>query len=344
MIEIHWPDDTSVDQIPDIWLRSGGPVGLMRHTVVDRETRDRAKVACEIVRGPGTVTLIYRDGLTEKGWDRGQSLIRLPAQDGANVVWSWPSGRPDVIGKIIRGSNRKANLDWTLDEHILALDFYIRHRDKMPGKASKEVAELSQTLRDLAGVNSVIAPGTFRNPAGAYMKLQNLAAHDPARKKLGKVGLPHGNELERTVWVIYEHDQAGLARDAEAIRASVARLEEITDKPADLDHDEAVSEGAVVLRLHKTFERDSSIIRKKRLEATSLDCEVCGFDFFKAYGELGRDFIEVHHRNPVSLMQQKGHEKTMLKDLALVCANCHRMLHRRKLALTCDELRVQLRT
>ena len=57
-----------------------------------------------------------------------------------------------------------------------------------------------------------------------------------------------------------------------------------------------------------------------------MECEACGFDFQSTYGELGEGFCEVHHRTP--LAELDGETKTTLKGLAVVCANCHRMLHR----------------
>lgn len=60
-----------------------------------------------------------------------------------------------------------------------------------------------------------------------------------------------------------------------------------------------------------------------------LICEVpkCGFDFFERYGELGAGFAEVHHKKPLSEAPRKG-QAIRLSDLAVVCANCHRMIHR----------------
>ena len=55
-------------------------------------------------------------------------------------------------------------------------------------------------------------------------------------------------------------------------------------------------------------------------------CEACGFDFEQTYGNLGKDFAECHHSKPVS--ELKPGEKTKLTDLRIVCANCHRMIHR----------------
>jgi predicted HNH restriction endonuclease len=59
-----------------------------------------------------------------------------------------------------------------------------------------------------------------------------------------------------------------------------------------------------------------------------LCCEVpgCGFDFESVYGDIGRDFAEVHHLMPLSDMSSPT--VTRLEDLAVVCSNCHRMIHR----------------
>jgi predicted HNH restriction endonuclease len=58
----------------------------------------------------------------------------------------------------------------------------------------------------------------------------------------------------------------------------------------------------------------------------SLSCEVCNFFFQKAYGKIGEEFIEAHHKIPVSSMNPDTVVRT--RDLAPVCSNCHRMLHR----------------
>jgi len=48
----------------------------------------------------------------------------------------------------------------------------------------------------------------------------------------------------------------------------------------------------------------------------------------KVYGELGRGFIEAHHTIAVSELYRGA--KTKAKDIALLCPNCHRMVHRRR--------------
>lgn len=78
---------------------------------------------------------------------------------------------------------------------------------------------------------------------------------------------------------------------------------------------------------------------KKRFkdEKGKLYCEVCGFDFAAVYGELGDDFIEVHHAKPVSEMKEG--ETTNIDDVVMVCSNCHSMIHRRRPWLGKNELR-----
>ena len=68
---------------------------------------------------------------------------------------------------------------------------------------------------------------------------------------------------------------------------------------------------------------------------------VCQFDFYKIYGDLGKGFIEAHHRVPLSEID--GEKITTLEDLALVCSNCHRMLHKAISTLSIAELRKKMK-
>ncbi|MBY0120919.1 EVE domain-containing protein [Bacillus sp. S/N-304-OC-R1] len=79
--------------------------------------------------------------------------------------------------------------------------------------------------------------------------------------------------------------------------------------------------------------------RKKAIEIHGLNCYVCGFNFEEVYGERGKDFIEVHHISPLSTLEEAV-EINPKTDLVPLCANCHRMIHRRKdEILTIEELR-----
>lgn len=69
--------------------------------------------------------------------------------------------------------------------------------------------------------------------------------------------------------------------------------------------------------------------RKEAIHIHGYACQVCGFDFEKVYGELGKEYIEVHHIKPLYSLD----EETIVNpetDLICVCSNCHRMLHRKR--------------
>lgn len=95
-------------------------------------------------------------------------------------------------------------------------------------------------------------------------------------------------------------------------------------------------EGAKISVYTTKYERDPQI-RRAFLRGKKLKCEVCGFDFEEVYGKLGAGYIEVHHKKPVS----EGERVTNLdNDLAMLCSNCHRMIHRGKdHMITVEELR-----
>ncbi len=100
------------------------------------------------------------------------------------------------------------------------------------------------------------------------------------------------------------------------------------------------SEGAARLSTHLRRERSKWLVDCFKTKLTSFACTVCGFDFFETYGELGRGFIEAHHKLPISQLQPGA--ETRVDDLAAVCSNCHRMLHRLG-DITIDELKTVLR-
>lgn len=67
-------------------------------------------------------------------------------------------------------------------------------------------------------------------------------------------------------------------------------------------------------------------------------CQICGFDFEKKYGEIGMNFIEVHHIEQLSLIRQ-AHVIDPTLDLIPLCSNCHSMIHRKTPPYTPEELK-----
>jgi 5-methylcytosine-specific restriction protein A len=237
-----------------------------------------------------------------------------------------------------KGSAR--NPGWTRDELILAFDIYMRHRGHDVGKNSEAVAELSTLLNRLNKASRFPDPERYRNANSVYMKLGNFKHIDPGYPGAGLRG---GGALDREVWRTFADDPERLAKTAAAIKAAI-EAEEVPAAPMDVDDEEAdmeAPEGRTLTVQHQRRERNRKLVERKKAAALKrtgkLTCEACGFDFANAYGERGAGFIECHHTTPVSELQPNA--KTRLADLALVCSNCHRMIHRSQPWLTIEELR-----
>lgn len=105
----------------------------------------------------------------------------------------------------------------------------------------------------------------------------------------------------------------------------------------EVDVFEADEEGKKRLRQHVAYER-SAKNRARAIEIHGTVCKACNFDFNGFYGrDYARDYIEVHHTVSVSGGPRKPDPA---KDLVPLCANCHKMAHRRPGLITpVDEIR-----
>ena len=265
--------------------------------------------------------------------------------DGAAILGSnsFTGGESSVVKRLeslgFQIENFARNPPWNRDELILALALYKTNPASPPSKGSAQVIELSDLLNKLHRIAGTAQSPTLRNANGVYMKMMNLRALDPDFTAQGKVGMSSGGKLERNIWAEYENEPSKLAEDAETIRQAVRKADEA--KIAKLPQaDEYIGEeGGVIMRLHKRYERDRKLVREKIAQAKTLGklkCEICKFDFEKSYGALGSGYIEVHHLKPVNELGRGG--KTKLTDLALLCANCHRMAHRKRKPLSISEI------
>jgi len=234
------------------------------------------------------------------------------------------------------------NPPWQRDEHIVALDFYLRYAPSIPGKHSKEVIALSELLNILGRKISGELQETYRNPAGVYMKLMNFRGVDPSHPG---VGLANGSKDEQVVWGLYANDRPELSKVAKRITQFITTEEKSVVLPELSEEEEEGNEGQVLSRMHRYRERDRKLVITKKnkflKENSKLHCEACGFDFRQRYGERGADFIECHHTKPVSELETNG--KTKISDLVLLCSNCHRIVHRKKPWLSFEELVAQIR-
>ena len=124
------------------------------------------------------------------------------------------------------------NPDWTRDEHILAFDFYMRYRPKIPTQNSKEIIELSAVLGQLGHKIWGSTSETFRNPDGVYLKMMNFRSNDPT---YDGIGMSRGSKDELLIWELFGENQNSLIKSAILIRAAI---EDDTLKNVSEDHDD----------------------------------------------------------------------------------------------------------
>jgi broad specificity phosphatase PhoE len=120
-------------------------------------------------------------------------------------------------------------------------------------------------------------------------------------------------------------------------------LHDVHDAPFAEDvRDVASVEGRRRLITHFRIERQRSIVDAAKAAWARADpwlrCEVCGFSAEATYGTA---YVEAHHRTPLGDLDGRT-TTTTIADLACVCANCHRALHREP-NLLLDELAARVR-
>lgn len=185
------------------------------------------------------------------------------------------------------------------------------------------VVELSQYLRSLPLHPASARTSSFRNPNGVARKLADIGTRDPRYPDRKQTS---GSRLDREIWTRFGDDLSEVPLLAREIRAAAQPSSAAPTEDEDVERIEGRSR--IIFRRHLAVERDRSLVLRKkqavRKSTGRLACDVCGFDFQEAFGPLGQDVADVHHLHPISL----GARVTKLSDLAILCANCHRIAHR----------------
>lgn len=209
------------------------------------------------------------------------------------------------------------NPDWTRDETILVLNLYFDCEGKNPRDDDPRLARLSDLLRSLPYHTLAARRPTFRNAAGVAFKLQNFRQLATGR------GLDNVAKMDRSIWAEFGHQPAEVRRLAKLIQEAVDLTGPATD--AEEDDSEEFYEGRQLTRIHKERERHPGL-RTKLLAARGkrgpLTCDLCREP--APEHQYGEAVFEGHHTLPIS----SGERVTKIKDMALLCANCHRIVHR----------------
>jgi 5-methylcytosine-specific restriction protein A len=216
------------------------------------------------------------------------------------------------------------NPDWQWDELVLACDIVMQNGGRWLPAENPQVIELSELLQRMTLHPREGRRADFRNPNGVGRKTADIATALP-----GYTGRPtNGGRLDKEVIARFIAEPDVMHSMAESIRTSAAQGEP-ADFPRDAGNEnESEMEGRYLLRWHAYRERNPALRRRKisavLAQGRPLCCESCDFDFSQTYGERGRGYIECHHVEPLHV---GGEGPRTIRDLALLCSNCHRMIH-----------------
>ena len=200
----------------------------------------------------------------------------------------------------------------------------------------------------------------FKDKSKAIKQLQNGPLSKRSEKsislKLGNITSVAQNLISQGLPIyfrdLYEKDQSPIVCQGHTPRDNYQRcLEDILpralkhfdlyegmfiDPAHDEVHEGTHSEGQKVKYLGTRYERDHKA-RKACLDYWGYSCQVCDMKFSDVYGEIGDQFIHVHHLNPIS---ETGNTITdPVSDLRPVCPNCHSMLHKKHPPYGIEELK-----
>jgi hypothetical protein len=247
-----------------------------------------------------------------------------------NVLWPDPNIRiacAERLARSIRCAHKQANASW----EITLFDWGVRLN---VGQVlvlqfdSDDLLAYARSSRGKSVYNAVRVPSrTFQY---TLSKISAIPAKDWRDHEL----FIKAAAKAKTISPFKNSFSEGAVKHIETLlRAKLPRpayFEHRSDTPPELlDMPQVGTEGHRRLVSHFCIERDRGLVEQKKREVLGakgrLACEVCKFDF-SVYMNLGEEFCEVHHLSPLSKTKAEVH--TSLSDLAVVCANCHRMIHR----------------
>ncbi|WP_338906614.1 HNH endonuclease [Streptomyces nigra] len=265
-------------------------------------------------------------------WDQGAVLAADKFSGGKDHAAAW-------LKRLGFDVKSVKNPDWARDEVILACDLVMANGWRGLDVSDRRVVELSGLLQLLPLHAEADRNEKFRNPNGVARKTFDIATRHPDYH--GKA--TNGGATDVQVLHEFLARPEEMTETARLIRLGIASGELQALPPAgdeEADDEYEAPEGRLLMRRHRARERSKGL-RKKKIESVlrrggSLACEACGFDFEAVYGERGAGYIECHHVVP---LHEAGEGTTKLTDLALICANCHRMIHRHAPWPTPAELR-----
>lgn len=244
--------------------------------------------------------------------------------DGGTFVAIRPNDleRPNGFAVIVARTPKIVEASLRLDGFTRSLLRQMSESDDVQRStfATLAVQALADGFRIGVGVNDNHIDDLYELPHGEWTKLEVDCDH---RLPGGKITPPDLNDAGLEV-----------ASVCLGLVLSLLPVEDVADSVSGFEP--GLPEGAKIRVEVNRYER-SPVNRAACIAHYGTKCLACGLDFSEKYGPLGNEYIEVHHRVPVSEMGD-AYRLDPVKDLATVCANCHAMLHRAKPPLSIEAL------
>ncbi|WP_425992367.1 HNH endonuclease [Brevundimonas sp. TWP2-3-2] len=133
--------------------------------------------------------------------------------------------------------------------------------------------------------------------------------------------------MDREIWDEFGSNPAEVARLATLIRQGIAAEQQQTSPAQDEADDVEFYEGRLLTQKHMRRERSPGLRKAllKKRQDSGLQCDMCGETHSSLPPDLRAAAFEAHHVIPIASV---GEGVTKLSDVALLCAVCHRVLHR----------------
>lgn len=170
----------------------------------------------------------------------------------------------------------------------------------------------------------------------------NSRGHRGVRLKLSAF-LPIGSEIPREDIVKrarWRKPWRPMASGTVILDPLLRAINALWKASATQERETELSEGGARQVTLTKYER-SATARQKCIEHHGCRCSVCGLDFACVYGAHGQGFIHVHHLTQLSEAGRSSVDP--IADLRPVCPNCHAMLHRKRNAMSIEQLRQLVR-
>lgn len=214
-----------------------------------------------------------------------------------------------------------ANVSFTRDEAILALDTLMFSKKSNLSSNSLAVIELSQLLNELPIHPTEKRTANFRNPVGISDQLRGFgySLRPNNRVRVGSVFL-----------VVYE-EYRNCPEQIHAIAEAIKQNREFF-KTATFGSEfegEDFPEGALLYHLHRVLEA-----RDGRKIVPAENCEICHLNLSEVYKPISGNFLQCHLTVPITELNGSKHYKT--DDFITVCPNCHAMVHKYRPWVTRD--------